>query len=361
VNDRLGRFGKRELTAVTTLCTLLLGCFSTDEASQFQNGNMLHYATAIALLLSLGLLELGLYALKRAHADGLGEWIARLPKWIAAALSLLLSGVLVLSAVLPEVRFLRAMTDFIYIDAAPVSIAVYLLPCLAVLTMLGMETLSRTGRVLLPITLLAAIIGLASDVPLYRLYRLYPLFTDIESLLRQSAGALLRFVPVVLLLLTVARGAQGLDFVRSAGRTGLLLGGAITLLAELALGLSYHYTELQSLTAPLYRLMVEIDTDNAAIRLDRVVLFAWTMAGQFAAACSVYGASLLLVQANGIGDVRPIALLLSAVTVTTALVLREADAMGSAVLSLLHRYGWIVATVPTLLLFLTARRIPCEN
>ncbi|MBR0081331.1 MAG: GerAB/ArcD/ProY family transporter [Clostridia bacterium] len=346
MNDRLGRFGPRELFSLSTICTLLFGCFSTDESGLYDTGNQLHFATLTALLLSVLLLYGCIAGLRRAGADSLGALLRRMPRFWGILTAAALTLALLLAAALPGLRFLRALTGFIYIDANPMRILLYCVPCLVLLSALGMETLCRTGRILLPITLFVTLIGLGSDIPLYRLYRLFPLFTSGEKLLRQSLVSLLRFVPVVLILLTTARGAQGWEHVRRAGTMGLLLGGALTILAEICLGLSYRYTELRELSAPLYRLMVEIDTDNASVRLDRVVLFVWTMAALFASACAVYAASLLLSETAGVRDVRPIAVLLSAVTGTAVLLLRRADDLGIPALFWVHRIGCAFAVLP---------------
>lgn len=359
MNDRLGRFGRRELTALTAICTLIFGCFSTEESGIFDTGNRLHFATLIALFVSVTVLRLAANALERAGADSLGGRLALFPKPVCGAACVFGVSALLLGATLPGMRFIRAMTDFIYVEAEPARIALYCVPCLAALSMLGMETLTRTARVLLPLTLAAAAFGLGSDVPLYRFYRLYPLLSDGMRLVQQSAVSLLRFLPVVLLLLSCARGAQGWRNVRRAGTVGMLLGGALTVVAELCLGMSYRYTELRELSAPLYRLMLEIDTDNASVRLDRVVLFVWTMAALFASACAVYGAALLTVECFSLRDVRPFAMLFAAAVVTAALVLREADDLGRK-LPYLRPAGCAAALIP-LAALLMRRRNSCKR
>ena len=329
MNDRLGRFGRRELTALTAICTLIFGCFSTEESGIFDMGNRLHFATLIALFVSVTVLRLAANALERAGADSLGGRLALFPKPVCGAACVFGVSALLLGATLPGMRFIRAMTDFIYVEAEPARIALYCVPCLAALSMLGMETLTRTARVLLPLTLAAAVFGLGSDVPLYRFYRLYPLLSDGMRLVQQSAVSLLRFLPVVLLV------------------------------AELCLGMSYRYTELRELSAPLYRLMLEIDTDNASVRLDRVVLFVWTMAALFASACAVYGAALLTVECFSLRDVRPFAMLFAAAVVTAALVLREADDLGRK-LPYLRPAGCAAALIP-LAALLMRRRNSCKR
>ena len=359
MNDRLGRFGPKELFSVTTICTLLFGCFSTDETALYDRGNQLHFATLTALLAAILLLRGMLRVLERKKAPSLGALLSVLPRPVAALASGSLSLAMLLAAALPGLRFLRAMTDFIYIDAAPAAILLYCVPCLVLLPFWGMETLSRTGRVLLPLTLLVTLIGLGSDVPLYRAERLFPLFTSVPTLLRQSVTSLLRFVPVVLLLLTVSRGAQGFSHVRRYGTLGLLLGGLLTVAAELCLGMSYRYTELSKLSAPLYRLMVEIDTDNASVRLDRVVLFAWTMAALFASACAIYGASLLLSESLTVRDVRPLCVLLGCAVGVAVLLLRTVDERGVPVQQWLHPIGCGLCTLPLAFPLIPGRKPPC--
>ncbi len=340
MNDRLGRFGRAELTAAATLATVAFGCFSTDEAAFYRQGNVRCPATALALLFAWLLLEASVRRLQKAKADSIGAYLASLPRWVALPLSLTLCLLLLLAAALPAARLLRALSDFIYIDARLEALLLYLWPCAALSALLGMETLTRTARVLLPLVLTAALLGLLSDARYYRVYRLFPLRPDAGELLRQSAASLLRFVPVVLVLLSTARGAQGRRNVLSAGRRGLWLGGAVTLAAELCLGLCYRFSELRSLSAPLFRLLTEIDIDNASIRLDRIVLFVWTMAGTYAAALAIYAAALLPAEANGVKDVRPLAVLGAGLSMMGALLLCKAQARGVSALPVLYRFGW---------------------
>ena len=355
MNDRLGRFGRAELTAAMALSTIAFGCFSMDEAAFYRHGNVRCWATLFALLFTWLLLEASVRRLHKTQADSLGAYLAALPRRAALPLSLLLGLFLLLAAALPAARFLRALSDFIYIDARPEALLLYLWPCAALTALFGMESLTRTARVLLPLVLLAALLGLLSDARCYRVYRLFPLRPDTGELLRQGAASLLRFVPTVLLLLITARGAQGYRNVLSAGRRGLWLGGAVTLAAELCLGLCYRYTELRSLSAPLFRLLAEIDTDNASIRLDRIVLFVWTMAGTYAAALAVYAAALLLAETNGVKDVRPLAMLGTGLSMMGALLLCKIEARGVSALPVLYRFGW-TATLPLMGLWIKTRR-----
>ncbi|MBR3270828.1 MAG: GerAB/ArcD/ProY family transporter [Clostridia bacterium] len=348
MNDRLGRFGRQELTAAATLLTVVCGCFSMDEAAFYRDGNVRHFATAASLLFAWLLLEIAVRRLRGMGADSLGGLLRRLPAFLSLPVSLLLFGALLLAAALPTARFLRALSSFIYIEATPAALLVYLWPCAALLALFGMETLTRTARVLLPLVLLAALTGLASDAPYYRAYRLFPLWPDGHVWLRQSVVSLLRFVPTVLMLLATARGAQGWKNVLSAGRRGLWLGGLVTLTAEVCLGLCYRYTELRSLSAPLFRLLIEIEADNASVRLDRVVLFVWTMADVYAASLAVYAAELLTAEAQGVRDVRPLAALGAGLAMATALLLCEAERRGTGALPLLYRFGWAAALLPLL-------------
>lgn len=349
MNDRLGRFGKTELLSATTVCTLIFGCFSTDETDAYAHGNQLHFATLLALLLTLLVFEYALHCLEKSGCRSLGKLLSG--QRFGSLFSVLIACSLFLAAVLPGVRFVRAMTGFIYTDAEPERIILYCLPCIILLAVLGMETLARTGRILLPITLLVTLVGLGSDVPLYRIYRLFPIYTSTVTLIEQTTVSLLRFMPVVWILLIAAGGAQGIQNVRFAGRWGLLIGGTVTLAAEVCVALSYRYTELMKLSAPLYRLMIEIDTDNAAVRLDRVVLFAWTMAAMFASSMSVYAASLLLIETFRVRDVRPIGVLLAACVGTAVAVFRGAEALAVPALYWAHRIGAVACTLPVLTLW----------
>ncbi len=360
MNRRLGRFGQREMTACAALTALNCGCFSIDKRDLYRGGNILHFATLLSLFAAFLLLELLTHLLRKTGAKSLGALCRRLPVPVRAVSLLLWAATLLLTVMLPQVHFLQAMTGLLYPDAEPVVIALYLLPCLILPACLGMETLVRTSRVLLPVTVIAALLTLASYARHYRIERLVPFFTTGHALLGQSVISLLRFLPPVLILLSAAPGGQGLQHVRRACRTGLWIGGGLTVALELCLGLTYRYTELSEMEAPLYRLIAEIDTVSAAIRLDRILLFVWTTASMLVCACALYAASLLLSEVCDVGDIRPPAVLLGCASVFAALLLTHAD----GVLRLLERYGWVIAVLPVpfcLPLFSERRRLRWQS
>lgn len=339
---RLGRFGPSELTAATALLVLISGCFTPIETPPC---TVSFAAAALAVPVAWALSELAFFALRRKGASSLGALLRTLPGALGVPLASLGTLALLGQTALCAARFLRALCEIVYPGATAAALALYLLPCAALLALLGMETLSRAGRVLLPLVLIAALVGLGSELGKYRVYRLFPLI-DADSFGPGTVLGLFRYCPAMLLPLTVANGAQGLRHARSAARRGLWIGGGVGALAELSLCLAYRYAASETLSAPLLRLLIEINSRAAAVRLDRVVLSMWTMAGAYAAGLGVYGASLLSVDAFGVGDIRPVALLLAALCVTAAVCLAEAAALARVPLAALaYAPGLIAAFV----------------
>ena len=101
MNDRLGRFGRRKLTALTAICTLIFGYFSTEESGIFDTRNRLHFATLIALFVSVTVLRLAANALERAGADSLGGRLALFPKPVCGAACVFGVSALLLGTTLP--------------------------------------------------------------------------------------------------------------------------------------------------------------------------------------------------------------------------------------------------------------------
>lgn len=321
MNQKLGKFGRQEGIALVALSSASGGFFAVDNARIYQNGNVAYLAMMLAMLLTAVLTELVLWRMQRLGCQTLPELFCRVFPKIGKGLGLSLLPILLLGAALPLLQFLAALTQYIYVDFEYVNISLYFLPALLVLVLLGMETLARTARLLLPAVLAFTVFGLLTAIPAYQTFRLYPLPGKPVHLLSQALSMVLCFLPATLVLLCGGTALQGIRNVRFCCRTGLLIGGGISTLMRFCLGLSYSYADLRTISAPLYRLVMEVRTENPTLRADRVTMFVWIIGGLIAAAYCLHGASLLFISACQVRDIRPVGVLLVQTTVLIVLLL----------------------------------------
>ncbi len=367
MNLRIGKFGKQETTSVVLLATLGSGLFAVDNTTVYQNGNVVYLTSLVAMLASLLLFEALTALMARHDAPDLSALLRRLLGRVAGGIAAIaLIGGLLLMALLPLTQHLHALTQYVYVDAKQVALCLYFLPCLAVLGWLGMETIARTCRLVLPFFLVALLLALWMGHSQYALFRLFPFPGDSAAgIARQSVSALFRFFTPLLALLTIGSATQCVQNLRTAGRIGLLAGGGLAAVAQFFLGMMFQHTELQSQIAPLYRFLSEVCSDTPLVRSERMLLFVWVIAGLLVAAFYVYAAALLFAKLYGVGDIRPIAFLFSTLTVSVLLLLHYDSSETVHVLQWLFQNGWCLVVAPILLLlpfglFKRREAMPCD-
>lgn len=350
MNHRIGKFGRQEGVCIVALCGIVNGLFAVDNAAVYENGNVQYLVSLFGAGLAWLLMEWTVHTMRRHGDASLLELLRRMLGDTGACLaSAVLMAVLCLAAALPLLQLLIALSQFVFVDAEYVNICLYFLIPILLLVRFGMETLVRSGRLILPVVLFGTLFALLTGAPAYRTFRLYPFSAAPSTMLGQTFGAALRFLPSVLLLLICADGLQGVKNVRFCGRVGLTVAGVVTALTKLCLGLSYSYADLRGMSAPLYRLILEVRTEDPALRADRLIMFVWVMGGLLAAAGYLYGAGLLFARSFRVGDVRPVGAALSCTAVLTVLSLFCSMERSVALLKWLYRYGWIAAAAPLVL------------
>ena len=355
MNLRLGAFGKQETAAIVLLCTFFGGCFSFDCRTLFGQGNASWLTEIVAAIQALLLFEAAVWALRIRGGSDLSALIgdSRLKKTLAVPLML----ALLLAAMLPLESFLLTVTEFVFTGSRQVAVCLYLLPCLFLLTALGAETIVRTARVLLPILLLSILAALVSGIGEYRVDRIFPVpIGNPFRLMSQIGNAQLRAAAPLLALLCVGEGTQDRMAMRTAGRIGTIAGGLLAAAALFALALMFPYSELREMSAPFYRMLVEVRAENPTLRLDRAVLFLWLSGAILCAAFYLYAACLLFCRTFRVRDARPVALCVPALAVTLILVLQYDNFATFAVRERLYRDAWMLIGIPVPLILLKKRR-----
>lgn len=349
---RLGRFGMQESACVCGLGALVSGMWTVNTGEAYQNGNVGWLATLLGLLgavlvfllLTSAMEKLGVASLWALLKKSAGGFLGRI-------LGIFLLILLVLSAALPNVQLLSAMNRYVFEGADQGQIALYQLGAILLMTLLGMEAIARTGRLLaLPGGISVGLaVFLAS--PAFGLYHLFPLLgAGMKALLLQSLQALLRFLPPVLALCIVGEGCQGTDCLKKSGLTGLLTGGLLAVLMQLALGLSCYSWDIARLPIPLYRMTMATRYDAVTVRLDVTVLFLWVVCALGAGAFYLYAGSLLLCHMTGLGDIRPVGAGLCALSATLGLLLHSGGTYMETLANDIYNWGWALATVPVALM-----------
>ncbi|MBR0507760.1 MAG: GerAB/ArcD/ProY family transporter [Clostridia bacterium] len=355
MNLRIGRFGRQESASAVLIATFFGCCFGTDSRMLCEHGNASYLVQILASIQALLLFEAVVWALRVRGGFDLSALIGRSRLKAVFVVPLVLA--LVLAAIRPLGQFLITITQYVFPDAKQVTVCLYLLPCLLLLTALGAETLLRTSRLLLPLLLLSVVGALLLGVGQYRTDRLFPIpLKDPMRIFSLSGSVQFSAIPPLLALLILGEGTQDRMAMRSAGRIGAIGGGLLASGAFFALAQSFTYVRLRELTTPFYDMLLAVRTVNPTLRIDRAVLFLWLTGAILTAAFYLYAASVLLCKTFGMRDVRPASFCISAIAVTLMLVLYYDTAATEAVRIAIARYGWALLSAPVPVLLLKKKR-----
>ena len=355
MNLRIGRFGRQETASAVLIATFFGCCFGTDSRMLYEHGNASYLAQILASIQALLLFEAIVWTLRMRGGLDLSALIGRSRLKAAFAVPLVLA--LVLAAIRPLEQFQTAITQYVFPDAKQVTVCLYLLPCLLLLTALGAETLMRTSRLLLPLFLLSIVGALILGTGQYRADRLFPIpLKEPMRIFSLSGSVQFSSIPPLLALLILGEGTQDRMAMRSAGRIGAIGGGLLAAGAFFALAQSFTWVRLRDMPTPLYDMLVAVRTVNPTLRIDRAVLFLWLGGAILTAAYYLYAACLLLCRTFGIRDIRPAAFGVSASSVTLLLLLHSGTAAAETIGNTISRYGWVLISVPVPVLLLNKRR-----
>lgn len=348
MNLRLGRFGKQESACVCGLGAMISGMFTVNTGEAYAQGNVCWLATLLGLLGAALVFLLVTEAMEKLGVSSLWDLLkGTVGGMLGGILGLCLIALLVLSATLPNLQLLSAMNRYVFEGADHRQIAVYQLGAWLLLVLPGMESVARTGRLLALPGILSVGLALFLASPAFGWYHLFPLLgAGMEELLLQSLQALLRFLPPVLALCAVGEGCQGQSSLQKSGMAGLLTGGLLGVLMQIALGLSCYSWEISRLPIPLYRITMATRYDAVTVRLDVTVLFLWVVCALCAGAFYLYAGSLLLCRMTGLEDIRPPAAGLCALGTGLGLVLHSGGTVMEGVTAELYTRGWLLAVVP---------------
>jgi len=355
MNLRIGKFGRQETAAMVWIATFFSSCFAADSRMLFEHGNASYLVQILASIQALLLFEAVIWALRVRGGSDLSSLIGRSRLKALFAVPLILA--LVLAAMQPLEHFLITVTQYVFVDAKQVTVCLYLLPCLLLLTALGAETLMRTSRILLPVLILSVVGALLLGIGQYRTYRLFPIPLKAPMRIFELSGSQqFSTIPPLLALLCIGEGTQDRMAMRSAGRIGAILGGLLSAGAFFALGQSFTYLRLKGMPTPFYDMLVAVRTVNPTLRMDRAVLFLWIAGAILTAAFYLYAACVLMCRTFGMRDIRPAAFCISAITVTLMLVLFYNSDGTTAIKNAVIRYGWILLSAPIPVLLLKKKR-----
>ncbi|MDL2257645.1 spore germination protein [Eubacteriales bacterium OttesenSCG-928-K08] len=351
MNLKQGRIGYQEALSVVTIASVVSAVFTTDSEKLYAKGNSAWLSMLISAFIALIVFELVVYAMRVSKTQSLYAFLCYgLGKQLAAAVALLVSGMLLCCAVSLLARFTLMVGRFVFPQAGEKTILLYFMLAVLVLVYLGWEGVARTARLFLWLLVAALVGALALASYGYELHRLAPFLGDgFSSMLQNAASEVLLFLPAMVGMLIVTRGVHGM---KTAGRTGYmagLIGGIIAALCQFCVGMTYSYQDLAQMHSPMFRLTMGFKSAGYFPRLDTLLLFGWVMSAVLAACYYVYTASLMYANVFAQEDIRPNLAAFTALAGGLALLSHSGVAWLKAALDFIGRQGYALLAAPLVL------------
>ncbi len=341
-----GRSGIQEGMNLAGIALTAGTLFTLDAAETYQNGNGTYLAFPGAIFLALMLFLLVAGAMRVSGQKDLFAFVDYAFGHLGGSLLIAIICIAFFANAYSLLsRFAAMVHALVFTEATPFPVFLWMLPAVAYMAFRGLECISRMAKcfgVLLGGVLLLSIL---LPVQAYEAYRLYPLpFSRWETIVSGAFGGTFTTAPALLGLLTMAQGFQGTKNARRAGVVGAAAAIVLVALAQLAVGLTYTYTELQNIFVPLYRLNLKLLQESYFFRMDKLVLFFWLTGAMIVGAYYVYGSGYVFCRRWSRHDVRPA--IAAACTVLVCCLAMEYSGKYDAVqrtLSEIRRYGsWLI-------------------
>lgn len=358
-----GRVGLQESASTAWIACVIGGLLTVHTQDSFANGNASYVATLFAAVIGLGVFFLVASVMRARGCETLPAlYCHAFGNGLGFALSLVTVLMILYEAMIPLSRILLVLSRFIFVESPPMSIAVFFVPVVVILAVMGLETITRTSRIFLVILVLAFVVMLVLASPNYKAYRLYPLLGgDLFNLARQSLSGTARYVPVLLALLACARGMHGVGSTGKIATVSILTAAVMVSLVQFCLGLTFSSEMLSELAAPIYRLTMSTSAGSLHSRVDKLLLFSWMICALLSGGFLCYAAALMYTRASGMRDTRPAAVAFSVLVCTLALLAEREAGWLLKTVDFLWRWAWLIAVAPPLLaagLSLLKRRKP---
>ncbi|MGE5415358.1 MAG: GerAB/ArcD/ProY family transporter [Acidobacteriota bacterium] len=220
-------------------------------------------------------------------------------------------------------EFLDMLKIFIFTNTPLSFMILAVLIIVVTAAVLGFETIARTCSLFAFTSLLGYILLLVLASKNYTLTNLFPILgyglgnTIITGISRSSAYS------EVIILGVFAGSLQGVEHIRKAGYTALIVSGLVISSGLLCMTLAFPYTTFQELTAPLYILVRFVKYGAFFQRLDPLFLVLWIVITVMANSVVFYAAVSSYCKTFRLSDTRPVILPMAVLLFVIAMLPRD--------------------------------------
>ena len=337
-----GKFGVQEAMLLTTL-TISSKVFYTSPGLVVSIiGNTGWYMT----LISMGTAILGftfIYLLLKRFPGK--DIVTIFNDTMGGIMGFIFSGVLGLYLLFVAASTIYEFTEVVKVYVFPLTPSALIIGIFAagvlVLCLLGLESLARFAKLSVYAMLFGFVLILLLGIQNYDINRLFPIFgfgadkVLISGIIRSSAYG------EVIILAVFATSLQGVNHIKKAGYTSLILSGILISTSLLAFALSFSYYIAQEIVSPMYQMATLIDYGRFVQRVEPVFLFIWFISSFISITGIFYCFVSIYCKMFRIQDSKPIIMGSVIILFAGAMIQSSIGVTASQNIQTIRQYGWI--------------------
>lgn len=351
-----GKFGPQEAICLTTIAITAKVFYTSPSIAANLVGTAGWYMTLISdFVAAIGFTFMYLLLKRFPGKDILEIFEITMGRLVGSVFSLLLAILLVSTAAISAREFTDVLKVYV-LPLTPIPFILFLfIGTVAILNILGLETIARLSKLFIFVMLMGFIIVLILGQQNYRIHHLFPILgngidkTLYHGVLRSSGYGEIVVVAIF------AGSLQGKKHIKKIGYTSLFLSGLTISMAFLAFILTFPYYVAMEITSPMYEMATLIDYGRFLQRVDPIFLFIMTISSLisisviFCAFISVY-CKIFRIQ-----DKKPVILAASIIIFTIAIIQRSMSDVIFGSIQYLREYGGLIFYIPPLIALITAK------
>jgi spore germination protein (amino acid permease) len=231
----------------------------------------------------------------------------------------------------------------------PIFIMILFLGAVVTLNLLGLETMARVSKLVAYTMVAGFFIVIALGQQNYSTHRLFPILgygignTVYHGVIRSSVYG------EVIILAVFAGSLQGIEHIKKAGYTSLILSGFFISIALLAYTLTFPYYSAMEITSPMYELATLIDYGRFLQRIDPIMLFILSISSLLSVSIMFYAFVSIYCKMFRIQDTKPVILAAFIIIFTLAISQRSLSDVAFGSVQYLRDYSGTIIFIPPLI------------
>ena len=215
--------------------------FAMDSQQAYSSGNSTYIWMPLSILVSLAAVMVIMSAMEKSGADTLDKlFTAAFGRVVGRIAAIPLILLFIASAFFILTDFVNMIHSFVFYNSGYWEIALWVLLTSLLLSFMGLECISRTTLLILPMFAAAVLAALLIPYKSYAIYRLSPFpGNSLGDMGRLTLHNLLRTFGAMMALLTVTDKLCGMRFAKSSCLIGAVCAAAFTALTQFAIAMAF--------------------------------------------------------------------------------------------------------------------------